>query len=95
MFVIEPCLESNSQHHVITPYFCIHHLIHAVKRHYFMLYEEGGTNSGKAVPQHTYRGAGGEDVWLLLMTSALDAVSGQLHAPAALYPGERTPVPIG
>jgi hypothetical protein len=22
-------------------------------------------------------------------------VSGQLHAPAALYPGERTPAPIG
>jgi hypothetical protein len=27
-------------------------------------------------------------------TSALDGVSGQHHAPAALYPRERTPVPI-
>jgi hypothetical protein len=30
-----------------------------------------------------------------LLTSALDGVSGQRHAPAALYPRERTPVPIG
>jgi hypothetical protein len=28
-------------------------------------------------------------------TSALDGVSGHSHAPAALYPWERTPVPIG
>jgi hypothetical protein len=39
---------------------------------------------------------GGEDVWLLLI---LDlgirlGVRGQRHAPAALCPGERTPVPI-
>jgi hypothetical protein len=26
---------------------------------------------------------------------ALDGVSGQRHVPALLYPGERTPVPIG
>jgi hypothetical protein len=29
-----------------------------------------------------------------LLTSALDGVSGQRHAPAALCPGKRPPVPI-
>jgi hypothetical protein len=29
------------------------------------------------------------------LTSALDGVSGQLHAPAALPPGEEPLVPIG
>jgi hypothetical protein len=29
------------------------------------------------------------------LTSALDGVSGQLHAPAALFPGKEPPVPIG
>jgi hypothetical protein len=30
-----------------------------------------------------------------LITSALDGVSDQLHAPAALPPGKETPVAIG
>jgi hypothetical protein len=29
------------------------------------------------------------------LTSALDEVSGQLHAPIALFPGEESPVPVG
>jgi hypothetical protein len=42
---------------------------------------------GKALPQHTYRGGGGKGVSSYsFTTSALDGMSGQRHAPAALYP---------
>jgi hypothetical protein len=42
---------------------------------------------GNAVPQHTYGGAGGEGMYssYSFTTSALDGVSGQRHAPTALY----------
>jgi hypothetical protein len=41
----------------------------------------------KAVPQHTYGGAGGKDVSSYsFLTSALDGVGGQRHATAAHYP---------
>jgi len=44
------------------------------------------------VPQHTYGGAGGEEVSSYsFLTSALDGVSGQRHAPAALYPRGKDP----
>jgi hypothetical protein len=47
---------------------------------------------GKAVPLR-HAGAKGERSYSFysFMTSALDGVSGQRHAPAALYPRERTP----
>jgi hypothetical protein len=50
----------------------------------------------KAVPLHAMKALGGEKRYSSYssMTSALDGVSGQHHAPAALCPGERTPVPI-
>jgi hypothetical protein len=43
---------------------------------------------GKAIPQHIYGGAGGERMYssYSFMTSALDEMSGQRHAPAMLYP---------
>jgi hypothetical protein len=53
-----------------------------------------GTNGiGKAVPQHTYGGAGGKRMYssYSFTTSALDGVSGQRHAPAALYPRGKNP----
>jgi hypothetical protein len=42
----------------------------------------------KAVPQYTYEVAEGERMYSSnsFSTSALDGVSGQGHAPAALYP---------
>jgi hypothetical protein len=48
---------------------------------------------GKAIPQHTYGGTGGErrHSFYSFMTSALDGVSGQLHAMAALYPWGKNP----
>jgi hypothetical protein len=47
----------------------------------------------KAVPQHTYRGAKGERMYnsYSFTTSALDGVSGQRHAPAAIYPRGKEP----
>jgi hypothetical protein len=47
----------------------------------------------KAVPQHTYEGAGGERMYssYSFTTSALDGVSGQRHAPAAFYPRGKDP----
>jgi hypothetical protein len=47
----------------------------------------------KAVPQHTYGGAWGERSYssYSFTTSAIDGVSGQRHAPAALYSRVRTP----
>jgi hypothetical protein len=49
-------------------------------------------HKGKAVPLHTQGGAGGKRMYssYSFTTSALDGVSGQRHAPAALYPEERT-----
>jgi hypothetical protein len=46
----------------------------------------------KAVPQHTYGGAGGERRYssYSFTTSALDG-SGQRHAPSALYPRGKDP----
>jgi hypothetical protein len=46
----------------------------------------------KAVPQNSMEAQCGEEVSLYsFMTSQLDGVSGQDHAPAALYPREETP----
>jgi hypothetical protein len=48
----------------------------------------------KAVPQHTYGSAGGEDVQFT--TSALDGGEGSVLRPSrALPPGKGPPVPIG
>jgi hypothetical protein len=49
----------------------------------------------KAVPRHGGAWGGEEYSSYSLLTSALDGVSGQRHAPAALCPGKRPPVPIG
>jgi hypothetical protein len=51
----------------------------------------GGSNQSSPATRH--RGAWGERRYssYSFMTSALDGVSGQLHAPAALCPRERTP----
>jgi hypothetical protein len=48
-------------------------------------------DKGKAVPQHTYLGAGGERMCssYSFTTSELDGMSGQRHAPAAFYPQEK------
>jgi hypothetical protein len=47
-------------------------------------------SKGKAVPQHTYGGAGEEEVELLLIYDlGTRRVSGQRHAQAALYPREK------
>jgi hypothetical protein len=44
------------------------------------------------VPLQVTKALGGERYSSYsFLTSALDGVSGQRHAPAALYPGERTP----
>jgi hypothetical protein len=49
--------------------------------------------SKKAVPQHTYEDTGGESMYssYSFTTSALDGMSGQSHAPAALYSWEKDP----
>jgi hypothetical protein len=40
---------------------------------------------GKVVPQHNYWGAGGDEYsFYSFVTSTLDGVNGQRHAPAAL-----------
>jgi hypothetical protein len=48
---------------------------------------------GKAVPQHTYGGEGGKRMYCSysFTTLALDGVSGQRHAPAALHPQGKDP----
>jgi hypothetical protein len=47
----------------------------------------------KEIAQYTYGGAGGERMYssYSFTTSVLDGVSGQRHAPAALYPRGNEP----
>jgi hypothetical protein len=47
-------------------------------------------SKSKAVPVLSCRRQGGEEIYSFL-TTALGGVSGQRHAPAALYPRERAP----
>jgi hypothetical protein len=52
-----------------------------------------GEKKSKAVPLHAMEALGGERRYssYSFTTSALDGVSGQLHAPAALYPRGKDP----
>jgi hypothetical protein len=52
------------------------------------------TVKGKVVPLHTLEVQGQRYSPYSFTASALDGVSGQYHAPVALYPGKGTPVPI-
>jgi uncharacterized 2Fe-2S/4Fe-4S cluster protein (DUF4445 family) len=55
-------------------------------------WEELHNSKGKAVQQHTYWGEGGRMYSSYsFTTSALDAVSGQRHVPATLYPWGKDP----
>jgi hypothetical protein len=54
----------------------------------FCAYKGFNKIKAKAVPQHTYGGSWGEMRYssYSFMISALDGLSGQFHAPAALWP---------
>jgi hypothetical protein len=92
-------MADNCQHHIHTPYSGPHHVqvpIYYVLQHHTACNGNTPTSpsgssieKGKAVPQHTYEGAGGEDVQLLLIHDL--GMRGQRYAPAELSPGERTP----
>jgi hypothetical protein len=75
----------------ILRYLLFHFINYLIKLIYTLLDAQCSLQTevkGKAVPQHTYGGAGMERKYssYSFTISALYGVSGQRHAPAALYP---------